>query len=73
MTNRRIRGRTGFFAIYLLATPLFLVIDLAFDMPFRIAALEGSNLRFAYYAGVPIRGQGDSLSFSRERDDHGVD
>jgi len=38
---RRILGRPyrgGFFAAYLLATPVFLIVDVVFDVPFRVAA-----------------------------------
>lgn len=35
---------------YYLATPLFLVPDLGFGAPIRIAGLAGSEWRFAYYA-----------------------
>ena len=48
--------RGGFFAAYLLATPAFLIADLGFDMPFRVAALEGSYYRFLYYAGATLLG-----------------
>lgn len=48
--------RGGFFAAYLLATPAFLIADLGFDMPFRVAALEGSDYRFLYYAGATLLG-----------------
>jgi hypothetical protein len=52
----RTGGHGGFIAGYLLATPAFVVADLAFDMPFRVAALEGSNLRFLYYGGAMLCG-----------------
>jgi hypothetical protein len=50
--------RAGLFATYLLATPAFVVADVAFDMPIRVAALEGSNLRFLYYLGAMLLGVG---------------
>ena len=56
---KRIIGRLdrgGFFAAYLLATPVFLIADLGFDMPFRVAALQGSDLRFLYYGGATLLG-----------------
>ena len=34
---------------YLLGTPLFLMMDLLFDAPIRVAALQDTNTRFAYY------------------------
>ena len=43
------RRHVGFVAGYLLGTPLFLIIDLLFDAPVRVAALQGSNTRFVYY------------------------
>ena len=45
-------GHGGFITAYLLATPAFVVADLTFDAPFRVAALADSNLRFFYYGGV---------------------
>ena len=48
--------RGGFFAAYLLATPAFLIADMEFDIPFRVAALEGSDYRFLYYAGATLLG-----------------
>jgi len=30
--------RGGFFAAYLLATPVFLIVDVVFDVPFRVEA-----------------------------------
>ena len=48
--------RGGFFAAYLLATPAFLIADMEFGMPFRVAALEGSDYRFLYYAGATLLG-----------------
>ena len=53
--------RGGFFAAYLLATPAFVVADVVFDMPFRVAALEGSNFRFLYYLGAMLLGSGSVL------------
>lgn len=35
--------------LYYLATPLFAVVDAVFAAPIRVAALEGSNLRWLYY------------------------
>ena len=55
-------GHGGLIAAYLLATPVFVVADVAFDMPFRVAALEGSNLRFMYYGGAMLCGV---LSYTR--------
>ena len=49
-------GHGGLIAAYLLATPAFVVADVAFDMPFRVAALADSNLRFLYYAGAMLCG-----------------
>jgi hypothetical protein len=46
----------GFIGAYLLSTPVFVVADLLFDMPFRVAALADSNLRFFYYGGVMLCG-----------------
>lgn len=43
------RSGIGFFTGYLLGTPVFLLIDVLFHAPIRIAALQGSNVRFAYY------------------------
>ena len=48
--------RGGFFAAYLLATPVFFVADVGLGMPFRVAALEGSDFRFLYYAGATLLG-----------------
>lgn len=42
-------GHGGVIGAYLLATPAFVLADLAFDMPFRVAALADSNWRFLYY------------------------
>lgn len=39
----------GFLTRYLLGTPLFVLLDIAFDAPVRVAALQHSNLRFGYY------------------------
>ena len=39
-------------AIYYLATPLFLVLDLAYDAPLRAAAIPEGALRNAYYAAT---------------------
>ena len=43
------RRSVGFVSGYLLGTPLFLIVDLLFDAPFRVAALQDSNTRFLYY------------------------
>jgi hypothetical protein len=53
--------RGGFFAAYLLATPAFLIADIGFDMPFRVAALGGSDYRFLYYAAATLLGFGVRL------------
>ena len=55
-------GHGGFIAAYLLATPAFVLADVAFDMPFRVAALEDSNHRFLYYGGAMLCG---ALSYAR--------
>jgi hypothetical protein len=43
-------GRVGGLIAYYLATPLFLIPDLGFDAPIRVAGLAGTEWRFAYYA-----------------------
>ena len=54
--DRVLAGHGGIIAAYLLATPAFVVADLAFDMPFRVAALADSNLRFLYYGASMLCG-----------------
>ena len=53
--------RGGFFAAYLLATPVFLIVDVVFDVPFRVAMIEGSDFRFLYYAGATLLGVASRL------------
>ena len=53
--------RGGFFAAYLLATPVFLIVDVVFDVPFRVATIEGSDFRFLYYAGATLLGVASRL------------
>lgn len=43
-------------AAYYLATPLFLVFDLALNAPVRVAGLDGLGLRVAYYGAAFLLG-----------------
>lgn len=50
------RSEGGGLAVYYLATPLFAVADAMGVAPFRVAALEGSELRWLYYFGALLCG-----------------
>ena len=52
------RRGVGFVTGYLLGTPLFLVIDMLFDAPVRVAALQDSNSRFVSYGAAFTCGVG---------------
>lgn len=42
--------------LYFLATPLFALVDVGWNVPVRVAGLEDEGARWAYYAGLMALG-----------------